>query len=164
MLDVVEYPNDILDTPCTDVVRFDHELKQLVDRMAETMYAKHGVGLAAPQVGVSDCVLVMDPSGGDEGNQLRVLINPEVTWRSPEQELRDEGCLSMPGVAVKVLRPVIVEVKYFDLEGKQHQVQYGEWLARIAQHEIDHLRGVMMIDRVGPMQRKLALKSLGKNR
>jgi peptide deformylase len=164
LLDVVEYPHDILDTPCDPVVEFDHGLKHLVEQMVETMYAQHGVGLAAPQVGVSCRVLVMDPSGGEEGNQLRVLINPEVTWRSPEQESRDEGCLSMPGMQLKVLRPVAVEVKYFDLEGKEHQVQYGEWLARIVQHESDHLDGVMMIDRVGTMQRKLALKSLGKKR
>lgn len=164
MLDIVEYPNDILDYAATDVVNFDHDLRVLVEQMVETMYAEGGVGLAAPQIGLSSRILVMDPTGGEEGNQLRVLINPEVTWRSPEKESREEGCLSMPGLRLQVVRPLAVEVKYFDLEGKQHQVGFAEWLARIVQHEHDHLSGVMMIDRVGPVQRKLALKSLGKNR
>ena len=132
--------------------------------MIEVMYSSAGVGLAAPQVGLTDRILVMDPSAGDQSNQLRVLINPEVTWRSPEEELREEGCLSLPGVRLQVLRPFAVEVRYNDLHGIEHVIRYGEWLARIAQHEIDHLDGVVMVDRVGPLARRSALRDLPRNR
>lgn len=164
MLEVLAYPAPILTRPSDPTVKFDNDLRVLVERMAETMYTENGVGLASPQVGVSQRVLIMDPSGGEESNQLSVLINPEVTWRSPEVEMKAEGCLSMPGLKLQVVRPSVVDVKYFDLEGTQHQVRYGEWLARIVQHEIDHLDGIMMIDRVGAMQRRLVMKGQTKNK
>ena len=164
MLDLVEYPSKDLKWSCAPVTRFDALLKALADEMATAMYAGDGVGLAAPQVGATSRVLVMDPSGGKENGQLLVMVNPEVTWAAKQQVMGEEGCLSLPGIRLQVPRAVSVEVKYFDLEGKEQVVRWAGWQSRIAQHEIDHLDGILMLDRVGPMQRQLALKSLRKSR
>jgi len=160
MLDIVEYPSSDLKWSCAPVTRFDAGLKALAEEMATTMYAGDGVGLAAPQVGATSRILVMDPSGGEGKDQLLVLVNPEVTWVSPELEVGEEGCLSLPGIRLKVPRHAAVEVKYLDLEGNAQLFRYVGWASRIVQHEIDHLDGILMLGRVGPMQRKLALKSL----
>ena len=160
MLDIVEYPNSDLKWSCAPVTRFDALLKHLSEEMAVVMYSDDGVGLAAPQVGAQNRILVMDPSAGKEGNALRVLVNPLIKETSPNLVAGDEGCLSIPGVKLKVQRHAWVTVEYLDLEGKQHKEAFVDWAARIVQHEIDHLDGILMLDRVGPTQRHLALKSL----
>jgi peptide deformylase len=164
MLDLVFHPNELLATPCSLVTAFDAELKAFVDQMVETMYASNGVGLAAPQVGATRCILTMDPTGGEETDTLRVLVNPRVTWRSPEVEQGEEGCLSLPGVKLLVLRSLAVNVEYHDLAGKAQQSSYAGLAARIVQHEIDHLDGTLMFDRVGPMARRQALRDIPRNR
>lgn len=163
MLKIVEYPDPILLRQAEGVTTFDAELRSLVDAMAEAMYSSEGVGLAAPQVSRSQRVLLIDPSGGEEANGLVVMINPRVTWRSPEQELGEEGCLSMPGVGLTVPRAISVDVEYHDVMGKPQKMPCTGFKARVVQHEVDHLDGVMMVDRLGKLGRKLA-KGLGKNR
>ena len=164
VLDIVEYPNDMLIGSTELISTFDHSLKDLVESMTERMYLSNGVGLAAPQVGVTRKVVLIDPSAGDEANQLTAMVNPRVTWRSEEVTPDDEGCLSLPGVTVKVFRSLAVNVEYYDVEGVMHSVKCTGFKARIAQHEIDHLDGIMMIDRVGHLSRMQALKHIGKNR
>ena len=164
MLDLVEYPNDVLVGSTELISTFDRSLKDLVESMAERMYLSSGVGLAAPQVGVTRKVVLIDPSAGDEANQLTVMVNPRVTWQSEEVAPGDEGCLSLPGVVTRVFRALAVDVEYYDVEGVMQTVRCTGFKARIAQHEIDHLDGIMMIDRVGHLSRMQALKHIGKNR
>lgn len=162
MLSIVEYPSKDLKWGVAPVTRFDALLKNLAEEMAVVMYSGDGVGLAAPQVGALTRVLVMDPTAGKDGNAMRVLVNPQIIETSPNQVTGEEGCLSIPGVKLKVGRHAWVTVEYFDIEGKPHKEAFVDWAARIVQHEIDHLDGILMLDRVGPMQRQLALKSLRK--
>ena len=164
MLAVVEYPNTVLAQKCQDVLSFDDELRSLVAQMVDTMYASNGIGIAAPQVGSNLRILLIDPSGGEVANQMIPMINPRVTWRSLQTEASDEGCLSMPGKVFSIVRSLAVEVEYHDVNGLSHKLQCTGLTARIVQHEVDHLDGIMMIDRVSAKVRKLALKSIGKIR
>jgi peptide deformylase len=136
------------------VTKFGPELKQLVDDMVETMRAAPGVGLAAPQVNVLERVIVIElPADEDEGlpAELYAIVNPEIVKASREKEEGEEGCLSIPGYIGEIDRHVEVLVRGFDVSGKPVRVKAYDYLARIFQHEIDHLEGVMFIDRVaGP--------------
>jgi peptide deformylase len=161
MLAVVKYPNAVLVTPCELVTEFDVSLQRLIEQMVESMYVGGGVGLAAPQVNVNKRLLVIDSTGGEEANQLLALINPSITWRSRETDTRPESCLSMPGVVLQVPRAVVVDVEYHDVMGKQHKKRFTDFPARIVQHEIDHLDGLLMFERVGQFARRLAMKGLG---
>lgn len=163
MFDIIKYPHDVLTQPTQKVGSFDSDLHHLIDIMAETMYAMKWVGLAAPQVAVPQRVLLIDPSGGEEANQLTVMINPRVIWRSPEQHVDEEGCLSLPGVILHVPRSIATDIEYHDAMGNSRRSRFVGFVARIAQHEIDHLDDVLMIDRVGRLARKLAMKGLGKD-
>jgi len=164
MLDIVKYPNSALAQACRSVTQFDAALIAFVEQMTEAMYTFHGVGLAAPQVGVTECITLIDPSAGDATNQLQVLINPRVTWRSPEVEMVEEGCLSLPGVRLKVMRARAIDVEYFDLAGAAKNVRFAGLPSQIVQHEVDHINGITVLDRVQPLARTMALKILRGNR
>jgi peptide deformylase len=164
MLELVKYPHHDLKWVVIPVTRFDAVLRLLTEEMMVMMYAGDGVGLAAPQVSARHRILVMDPSAGKDNGAVRVLVNPQITETSSGQVVGEEGCLSIPGVKLKVARHEWVTVEYLDIEGKSHKEAFVDWAARIVQHEIDHLDGVLMLDRVGPMQRRVALKSLGNSR
>ncbi len=155
MLSVVTHPNPLLQQPCVAVAQFDQQLRLLADAMAETMYAQQGVGLAAPQVGELRRVVVVDHTGTGATNALQVLVNPRVTWRSHEVDADDEGCLSIPGVRLTVVRSLVINVEYNDLTGKLQSLRCDGLQSRVVQHEIDHLDGILMFARVGPLQRKL---------
>jgi peptide deformylase len=160
LLKIIEYPN-LSTRPAHDVTTFGPELRKLVDEMAEAMYAGNGVGLAAPQVAVDSRVLLIDPSAGEDSIQMTAMINPRVTWSSPEMEADAEGCLSLPGVQLQVPRHVAVEVEYYDLMGTKRLMRYAGFASRIAQHEIDHLSGYVMLNRVGPLARREAFRNVG---
>jgi peptide deformylase len=133
------------------VTRFGPELKQLIDDMAETMRAAPGVGLAAPQVNVSERVIVVElPADEEEGTpaEFYAFVNPEIVKTSHEVEDSEEGCLSIPGYVGEVPRHTMVVVRGLDARGKPQRVRARDYLARIFQHEIDHLDGVLFIDRV----------------
>jgi peptide deformylase len=163
MLDIVKYPDPVLTRVCRSVTTFGAALNAFVEQMTETMYTFHGVGLAAPQVGITECIAIIDPSAGDATNQLQVLINPRVTWRSPEVEMLEEGCLSLPGVHLKVMRPRAIDVEYFDLTGAAKNSRFVGLASKIVQHEVDHLGGTTVLDRAPPLARALALKLLRVN-
>jgi peptide deformylase len=164
VLKIVTYPDPVLDRPCVNVVDFGPDLKRLADGMAEAMYSSRGVGLASPQVGLSLNFVLVDPSAGESANELVVLANPRITWASPEFEVQEEGCLSLPGVLLSIARPVACDVEYLDLEGKTRSMRCTGWKARIVQHEVEHLLGITMLKKVGPLARQLALKNLARTR
>jgi peptide deformylase len=159
MLEVIEHPNPVLLARAELIMSFDLSTCQLVEEMALAMYSSGGVGLAAPQVGHSRRVVLIDPTGGDDTNSLVAMINPVVTWVSDQKVVGEEGCLSLPGIRLQVPRAVAVTVEYHDVMGNLKRLECrDEYTARIIQHEVDHLDGVMMLDRVGPFARKLAMK------
>ena len=162
ILDIVKYPSSILRGKSVPVQPNDESIKQLVENMAETMYAAPGIGLAAPQVGVLKRVVVIDISNKDDGKKnLIVLINPKIKC-SEEKIVGEEGCLSIPEVYGDVLRSKTVEVNFFDYTGKERQLTAEGLLARVIQHEVDHLDGILFIDRMSKVKRDLLKAKLRK--
>jgi peptide deformylase len=147
----------VLKSRATEVDRFDDSLRSQVRRMAGIMGDAFGVGLAAPQLGVSQRLLVyrVGPDG-----PLVVLANPELEWQSEETEVLEEGCLSIPGVHVDVDRAVHVLVRAVDEEGEPRSVEASGLEARVIQHELDHLDGVLILDRTTRDQRREAMRAL----
>jgi peptide deformylase len=148
------FGDPVLKRPAADVVEFDGALAKLVDAMYETMYAAPGVGLAAPQVGVQRRFFVYD-----DGEGPHVLANPTIVETEGEWEY-EEGCLSLPGLAFNIVRPKVVTATGFDLAGNEVTVVGDELLGRLLQHELDHLDGVLMLERLDVDQRKRALRML----
>jgi peptide deformylase len=147
----------VLKSRATPVDRFDDSLRRQASRMAGIMHDALGVGLAAPQLGISQRLLVYRV-GPDA--PVTVLANPELEWASGEVELGEEGCLSIPGVVVDVDRPVYVRVRGLDEEGEDRVVEASGLEARVIQHEIDHLDGVLILERTSREERKRALREL----
>jgi peptide deformylase len=162
--DIVLMGDPVLRTEADPVEIFDEELRALVRDMFETMYLAEGIGLAAPQVGVSRRVLVVDLRREDQPDRRVALVNPKVVWASGETDKQPEGCLSIPGLEEVVERPLAVRIEGFDPEGNEVVVEAEELFSRALQHEIDHLDGVLFLDRVSPLTRKLALKKWKKLR
>ncbi len=146
----------ILRASAERVKQVDDEIRTLVEDMFETMYAEEGVGLAAPQVGVGLRVIVVDPREPEV--QPFALINPEVAETAGEMEKGEEGCLSIPGLKDLVERPSHVVVTATDLTGAPVRMEADGLLARILQHEIDHINGILFIDRVSPLKRTMLLR------
>jgi len=150
ILDIVTFPEPSLRLKAKQVTKFDTELQTLVDNMFETMRAAPGVGLAAPQIGESLRLVVVEYAEDEDENvkpKKYVLVNPEIIKRSEEMVTDVEGCLSLPGLAGRVERHQAVTVKAKNRFGKPLKIEAEGWLARIFQHEIDHLDGVLYIDR-----------------
>jgi peptide deformylase len=147
---IVTLPDAVLRRKAKPVTRFDGELQSLVDDMIETMRAAPGVGLAAPQVGVSECLIVVeyveDEETEDAPKKLYVMVNPEIKKCSEMRETGIEGCLSVPGWQGEVERALEVTVKGLTRRGQPMKVKAKGWMARIFQHEIDHLNGVVFTD------------------
>jgi len=161
VLKIVKYPEKVLETPTEEVTKFDDELKKLVADMFETMYAAPGVGLAAPQVGVSKRVFVMDCSGGKDPAQKIAMINPRVVMKEGEQT-GEEGCLSFPGIYFLVMRAMRAVVRAQDVDGKEFEVDGMELTARCMLHEKDHLDGVLFIERTSPLKREMVKRGIRK--
>jgi peptide deformylase len=138
------------------VAEVDDEIRHLIADMFETMYDADGVGLAAPQVGVSLRVIVVDPR--DESVPPFALVNPEIVERAEEVERGEEGCLSIPGLREIVERSARVVVEGLDRDGLPRRIEAEGLVARILQHEIDHLDGILFIDRLSPLKRQMLLR------
>ncbi len=151
ILNILRYPDSRLHKIAKPVTVFDARIKQLVADMAETMYDAPGVGLAASQVDVHEQVIVIDIS--ETHTELRAYINPELIWLSPEMQIYDEGCLSVPGVYDGVERHAKVKVRAFDADGKQFELDADDLLAVCIQHEMDHLRGKVFVEYLSPLKR-----------
>ena len=159
--EVVKYPDPVLARRGADVSVFDAELKTFVEEMFESMYAAQGIGLAAPQIAVSKRITVIDVSFRKNPKDKLALINPQLVWADGRQ-VEEEGCLSLPDIREKVVRAAKVKVKAQDVTGKWFEVDGEELLARALQHEIDHLDGVLFIDRISRLKRELVLRKIRK--
>lgn len=167
VLKLYEYPDEVLRQKCQKVDCVDDELRRLLDDMLETMYVDKGCGLAAPQVGVTKRIIVIDDNPSDDDLSARrpmYLVNPEIIWRSDEMVLFNEGCLSVPDQRAEVERHEKVKVRFIDYNGKQQEILADELLAIILQHEIDHLDGILYIDRLSRLKRSRLLNKLKKYR
>jgi peptide deformylase len=145
------------------VARVDDGLRRLAVDMFETMYKAPGIGLAAPQVGVSERLIVLDVTDGDERRAM-TLVNPEIVWRSSDRATAEEGCLSLPGHFADVTRPQQVKVSYLTEQGLERQLEAEGLLARCVQHEIDHLDGILFVDHLTALKRNMILRKLIKTR
>jgi peptide deformylase len=156
---IVLMGDPVLRDPAEPVEHFDDELRALVEDMFATMYHAEGIGLAAPQVGISRRLLVIDVRDDEnrEGGRY-ALVNPEIVVSSAETDRASEGCLSIPGLEEVVERPSAVEVRAYDPEGRPVTIEADDLLARALQHEIDHLDGVLFLDRVSALKRRMLLK------
>ena len=159
---ILHYPDKRLREPAQPVTRFDAELTRLIDDMAETMYAAPGVGLAAPQIGVSLRLFLIDVAAGeDQPSQLRVFVNPEIIKRVGEVEY-EEGCLSFPGIHEEISRAERVKVLARDAQGKPFELEADGLLAIAIQHENDHLEGKLMVDHLSLLRRRLVHRAMQK--
>jgi peptide deformylase len=142
------YPHPLLRQVAEPVKAFDGELRAIVAAMFERMHKSKGVGLAAPQVGLNQRILVLNPS--EDPKDDLVLVNPQIVARGGAQTLFDEGCLSFPGIYAEIRRPERCTVKAFDVAGHALEAEYTGFVSRIVQHEYDHLEGVLLVDRMSP--------------
>ncbi len=163
-LKVYEYPHPVLKKKSLRVEKVDDELRRLLDDMLETMYAENGCGLAAPQVGVSKRMVVIDIAREGEEPAPLYMVNPEIIWKSDETEVCEEGCLSLPEMRAEVERPASVKIRYLDYNGQECELLAEDFLAVAAQHELDHLDGVLYIDHISRLKRQMLVKKLEKNR
>lgn len=153
---VVVLGDPVLRRKAEPVEELSDEIRALIADMFETMYAEDGVGLAAPQIGVGQRVIVVDPR--DETVAPFALVNPEITVVSAEIDRAEEGCLSLPGLKEIVERPARVTVTGLSSDGEAVTIDAEGLLARILQHEVDHIDGILFIDRVSPLKRRMLLK------
>jgi peptide deformylase len=158
---IVVYGDSVLETPAATVTEFNQELKTLVEDMFESMYAAHGVGLAAPQIGISKRVAVIDVTFKEDPNAKLVLVNPEIIKREGKQT-GQEGCLSLPEFRENVTRGNIITVRAQDLEGNWFEKTGDDLLARAFAHEIDHLNGRLFISHVSALKRDLIKRKIKK--
>jgi peptide deformylase len=152
--DIRVFGDPVLRQATTDVTQIDGSLKRLADDMLETMYAAPGVGLAAPQIGVQKRIFVCDAGEGP-----KVVVNPKIAESSGEWTY-EEGCLSVPGLSWPIVRPREILLTGLDLDGNEIAIEAEEYLGRVYQHEVDHLDGVLLIERLDPDQRKQAMATL----
>ncbi len=162
ILPILLYGDSRLSEACEPVTEVTVAVKRLARDMVHTMYAAPGVGLAAPQVGVSIRLMVIDPTSGNEPDSLITLINPEITHR--EGSVREEeGCLSFPEIVEVVDRPAVVSCRALDIDGEEFVIERAEGLlARAISHEFDHLDGVLLIDRLNAFRRSMLRKKIKK--
>jgi peptide deformylase len=153
VLPIVLWPDPRLSTPCALAGAPDAALRSLAADMLETMYAAPGRGLAGPQVGVMKRIFVMDVAWKEGEPDPMVFLDPEITWRSQDTRVGTEGCLSIPGIAAEVSRSVDIEVGWHDLDGARRVRRFDGFAAICIQHEMDHLDGIVTLDRVAPEAR-----------
>ena len=163
LLEILQAPHPVLKTKAKPVARVDDGLRRLAADMFETMYKAPGIGLAAPQVGVSERLIVLDVADGDERGPM-TLVNPEIVWRSSDRATAEEGCLSLPGHFADVTRPQQLKVSYLTEQGLERQLEAEGLLARCVQHEIDHLDGILFVDHLTALKRNMILRKLIKTR
>jgi len=164
LLPILTAPDPILETVSTPVDAVTDEVRQQLDDMLETMYAAPGIGLAAIQVGIPKRMLVIDVSREGEEKQPLFIVNPEITWVSDDDQLYEEGCLSLPEQYAEVERPAEVKVSYLDRNGDRQELHADGLLAVCLQHEMDHLDGVLFVDHLSALKRNMILRKLLKQK
>ena len=161
---IITIPDPVLRQEAVAVERVDDELRRLMDDMLATMYDAPGVGLAAPQIGVSRRLIVMDAARDDEPKAPIVMVNPRILDLADEMRVHEEGCLSIPEVTAEVERPAKARVAFLDRAGKPQEAALEGILATIVQHEIDHLNGVLFIDYLSRLKRDMIVKKFTKQK
>jgi len=163
ILPILVTPHPCLKETAQPVDSVDETIRTLMDDMLETMYEAPGIGLAAPQVGVSKRVIVIDIAAKGEDPAPLCIANPEITWVSDEINTYEEGCLSVPAQYAEVKRPAQVKVKFLDRNNTEQEVEADGLLATCLQHEIDHLNGTLFIDHLSKLKRDMVLRKLKKH-
>lgn len=161
-LPILIAPDPVLKAKCKPVAEVTDAMRTLLDDMLETMYAAPGIGLAAPQIGIKERLLVLDVADKHEEKQPFKLINPEIVWQSEELQTYNEGCLSLPEQYADVVRPEAVKIRYLDESGTQKEMQATGLQAVCVQHEIDHLDGVLFVDHLSALRRNMILRKVQK--
>jgi len=165
VLDIIHYGDPILRKPCSPVIDF-YQMDALLEDMFDSMYEAEGIGLAANQVGLDMNLFIIDITHTEETEEPHVFINSKIIATHGDEEVFLEGCLSLPGISLDVARPGKVILKYQTPDEQWHENEFGGLLARAIQHEVDHLNGVFIMDRVGEVERiqyQAELKALKKN-
>ena len=164
VLPVITAPDPRLKKVCEPVDKVDAEIRKLMDDMLDTMYEAPGIGLAAPQVGVTKRIIVVDTSREDEERRPYRMANPEILSASEELFTYEEGCLSLPEQYAEVSRPKTVRVRYLDEQNEIRELEANDLLAICIQHEMDHLDGVLFVDHISKLKRDLIIRKLVKAR
>ena len=159
---IIIAPDPVLKAKAKPVENIDGGIVRLMDDMLETMYQAPGIGLAAPQIGILQRVIVVDVADKDEKPQPFAMANPEILWKSDETSVHNEGCLSLPDHYADVTRPKQVRLRYIDRDGEVRELDADNLLATCVQHEIDHLNGVLFIDHISLLKRNMILRKLQK--
>lgn len=162
ILDIIKLPDPMLRKTAIAVPEVTDGIRNLLDDMAVTMYDAPGIGLAAPQINISERLIVMD-CGKDETPELYKMINPEIIESSEDKSILEEGCLSIPDQTAEVTRPASVTVRYTDIEGNIKTLTAEGLLAACVQHEIDHLNGVLFIDHISRLKRDMIIRRVMKD-
>ena len=160
LLPILTAPDPRLKVKARPVERVDDGVRRLMDDMLETMYTAPGIGLAAPQVGVAERVIVIDLAKDGEPRAPLRLANPEILWVSDEDAVFEEGCLSVPEHYAEVARPAAARIRYLDYENEIREIEASGLLATCLQHEIDHLDGILFIDHLTALKRNIILRKL----
>lgn len=159
---IINIPDPVLRKVAAPIERVDAEVLRLADDMLESMYAAPGIGLAAPQVGVSRRLIVMDTGGDRAKPKPLIMINPQIMQLGPTTEAHEEGCLSIPDVKVEVERPTTLTVQFVDRSGKTQEMAVEGLMATVVQHEIDHLDGRLIIDYLSRLKRDIIVRRFRK--
>jgi peptide deformylase len=162
LLPIIVAPDPRLNVECENVDQVTDDLKRLMDDMMETMYDAPGIGLAAPQVGVTKRIIVVDVSKGGNDKAPYQMINPKITWHSNQLADYEEGCLSLPEQYAQVKRPDEIHLSYIDSNGAIQKLKTSGILATCIQHEIDHLDGKLFVDHISKLRKNLILRKLKK--
>ena len=164
ILPIITLPDPILRKEARTVERVDEALRRLAADMLATMYDAPGIGLAAPQIGISRRLIVMDPSRDEESPTPLIMINPEILMRVDEMRIHEEGCLSIPDITAEVERPARTRVSFLDAEGNSQERELEGIWSTLVQHEVDHLNGVLFIDYLSRLKRDMIVKKFTKQR
>lgn len=159
---IIVAPDPRLKVKSKSVERVDDEIRTLMDDMLETMHLANGIGLAAPQIGIDKCIIVVDAAREDEKPAPLRMANPEIIDVSDDDQVREEGCLSLPEQYSEVVRPDRVRVRYLDHENEIREIDAQGILAVCIQHEIDHLEGILFVDHISALKRNMILRKLTK--
>jgi peptide deformylase len=161
---ILTIPDPVLRKQARPVERVDADLRRLAEDMLATMYDAPGIGLAAPQIGVSRRLIVMDPAKDDQPKTPIVMINPDILTRSEDMRVHEEGCLSIPDFTAEIERPALTRVAYVDLEGRQQEAELEGIWSTLVQHEIDHLNGVLFVDYLSRLKRDMVVRKFTKQK
>mgnify|MGYP002631958215 CR=1 FL=1 len=164
LLPIIIAPDPRLKAICKPVDKVDKEIRTLMDNMLQSMHAANGIGLAAPQIGVTKRVIVIDVAREEEDPKPIRMANPEIIWVSDDDELHEEGCLSLPEHYSDVVRPGAVKVRYLDYQNEIRELDADGILAVCVQHEMDHLDGVLFVDHISALKRNMILRKLTKQK